>query len=76
MFSFVDSLKTISVRLRLISALGLVAACLTGPAMADDESTKDRFQFHGFLTQAYATANFTENGPTAEEVIVGIPEDG
>ena len=34
---------------------------------------------HGYLTQAYAEAKFSEGGfanPTAEEIIFGIPEDG
>lgn len=38
-----------------------------------------KFQFHGFLTQAYATANFVDgvpNSPTSDEAAIGIPEDG
>ena len=41
-----------------------------------------KLQVHGFLTQAYATANFVERdpsvdtGPTFDELALGIPEDG
>ncbi len=38
-----------------------------------------KFQFHGFLTQAYATSSFVKGGPTSptsDESALGIPEDG
>ena len=39
-----------------------------------------KLQVHGFLTQAFATANFVEGGvaasPTGDERALGIPEDG
>lgn len=48
----------------------------SAPARAEMAS---RFQFHGFLTQAYATANFVNGAPispTSDEEALGIPEDG
>lgn len=35
-----------------------------------------KFQIHGFLTQAYATADFTDGGPNSDEIALGIPEEG
>lgn len=38
-----------------------------------------KLQIHGYLSQAYATADFTEGGffsPTQDEVVLGIPESG
>ena len=60
----------------LITGLGLIALWLSagGIALADDLSEK--FQFHGFMTQAYAVGSYTDQGPTPDEIIVGISEDG
>lgn len=55
----------------LVTLFGLVAS-----AAAQDDGDKEKFQFHGFLTQAYATSSFTDGGPTDDEIILGIPEDG
>ena len=76
MFSCVPSSRRITKVLSSISILAATLVCLGTPALAEDEPAGERFQFHGFLTQAYATANFTDLGPTPDEVILGIPEDG
>lgn len=60
-----------SFRLWQVLLICLVAA---PPSFAEDLSEK--FQFHGFMTQAYAQSSYTDGGPTPNEVIVGIPEDG
>lgn len=33
-----------------------------------------KLQVHGFLTQAWAEADFVDGGPTANEIAIGIPE--
>jgi hypothetical protein len=53
----------------------------TADAMAAP-AKPSKLQVHGFLTQAYATANFVkrdpsvDTGPTFDELALGIPEDG
>lgn len=37
---------------------------------------QSKFQIHGFLTQAYAVADFTTGGPNSDEIAIGIPEQG
>ncbi|MEM6796520.1 MAG: hypothetical protein AAF725_21285, partial [Acidobacteriota bacterium] len=70
-------MKFTSVPLASISMAALLAACLLVPsAVADENTWKDKFEFHGFLTQAYATADFSGPVPTPAEIILGIPEDG
>ncbi|MEM9558554.1 MAG: hypothetical protein AAGC60_30155 [Acidobacteriota bacterium] len=58
-----------------VTACGLLLAA----ALTAQESDRDKFQVHGFLTQAYADASFAEGGvstPLASELTLGIPEDG
>lgn len=60
----------------LCVVLGLV---LGSNLAAAQESDRDKFQIHGFLTQAYADASFAEGGlttPLPAELTLGIPEDG
>lgn len=64
-----------------ITGLGVIGLLLLvlglfGAGTAAAEGWKDKFQFHGFLTQAYAVADYTKGGPTPIEVILGIDEDG
>lgn len=56
--------------------IGFAFLCALTAAPAAAESWKDRFEIHGFLTQAYAVADYTDGGPTPIEVILGINEDG
>ncbi len=57
-------------------ALFTVAMMLASSAATAQEDTESKFQIHGFLTQAYATANYSKGGPTSDEIYLGIPEDG
>ncbi len=73
-----------------ILVLGLLIVGSIQPANADPQDDGDsgssgisqtlsKLTVHGFLTQAYATASFSEGGffsPTDDERILGIPEDG
>ena len=60
----------------------IIALCLglIGPVPAVNAQALDgplsKLSIHGFLTQAYATAEFSKGGPTPDEVTLGIPEDG
>ncbi len=51
-------------------------------AAASDDTSKgplSKLEVHGFLTQAFATANFGKGGflnPTVDDQVLGIPEDG
>lgn len=63
-------------RLSFILVCTLLIAGATAAWAADEKSLGERFEFHGFLTQAYATSSFSDLGPTPQEVILGIPEDG
>lgn len=58
---------------------------LAVPAVQAQDSGAERsgplskLSVHGFLTQAYATANYSEGGlfsPSVDELFLGIPEDG
>lgn len=49
------------------------------PIYGETEKTDSRLHIHGFLTQAYATADYLEGGTSprsADELALGIPEDG
>lgn len=48
----------------------------TGTAADAAPGWVSKFQIHGFLTQAYATASFTDGGPNSDEIAIGIPESG
>ena len=56
--------------------LGLWLMCWTAPTALEAQDWVDKFQFHGFMTQAWAKASYTDGGPTPNEVILGISEDG
>ncbi len=53
----------------------LLPATMAGADEGASEWTK-KFQIHGFLTQAWADASYTEGGPEPFEIELGIPEDG
>lgn len=75
----------------MITAVVAILLLLSGPAaFANDDGSDSgplsKLQIHGFLTQAYAEGSFQSGrfpgpdgspaGPTAEELSLGIPEDG
>ena len=70
------------IRCRFAALIWLMVAgvAVSGSAMAQDAADqRSKLQVHGFLTQAYAKANFLSGGlatPTASEIELGIPEDG
>lgn len=50
-----------------------------GQAPRPRNTALDRLTVHGFLSQAFATADFSSGGlenPTTDELTLGIPEDG
>lgn len=59
-----------------ITAALTLAALTLAPRDTAAEEWIDKFQFHGFMTQAFAVADYTDGGPTPNEVILGIDEDG
>ena len=70
---------------KAVVILAVGALCWAPIAAAQDDGAPARtgplskLSVHGFLTQAYATADFATGGfssPTADEIILGIPEDG
>lgn len=57
----------------------LVLLAITPPLHGAGDKADSSLHIHGFLTQAYATANFLEGGlapRSADELALGIPEDG
>ena len=62
----------------------LAAAATSSPQDSSSGSTASKLlsklQVHGFLTQAWVTANFADGGfvppPNGDERLLGIPEDG
>lgn len=66
--------KCPSVSAVLIACLTLASLCFVSPALAADDDDGKKFEVHGFLTQAIATADFSDMGPTAEEITIGIPD--
>lgn len=73
----------------------LLVALSPGPALGQEEESEEtpqqsavttslsKLTVHGFLTQAYAEANFSDpftlpglSNPTADEIVLGIPEGG
>lgn len=65
-------------------ALGLFVLASLGvgtSVQAQDSSDRSKLQVHGFLTQAYAKADFLKGGPlsispTENELLLGINEEG
>ncbi len=68
----------------LVSALIFGIFLVSAPvgAQSDSGGALSKFSVHGFLTQAYATANLSSGNdffivtPTSDELSLGIPEDG
>ncbi|MEM1203135.1 MAG: hypothetical protein AAGN66_07890 [Acidobacteriota bacterium] len=71
-------------------ALAVLLVSTPSALLADDDGSEkagplSKLQVHGFLTQAFATGNYQTGrfptlagpaGPTAEEISLGIPENG
>lgn len=58
----------------LLAAAALLFVVPTVGFAADDEDQESKLQVHGFLTQALATADYSDLGPTQDEIVMGIPD--
>ena len=61
--------------IRVISLMTFVSLLALSPVLASDDDDTNKLQIHGFLTQAIASANYGDLGPTPEDITIGIPED-
>ncbi len=63
----------------ILGSVGVVATSYAQQSSSAASGPLSKLTVHGFLTQAYATADYSEGGfvnPTQDEVAFGIPEDG
>lgn len=67
---------TAKVNLTILLSIAMLLTLPLAAFAAGEDDASPKFHFHGFLTQAWADASFTDGGPRADEVIIGIPEDG
>ncbi len=78
--AWAEELGTIDTAAYLASQSPLLSVASDDGGSGSDAASywEDHFSLHGYLTTAYADASFDDNatGPSSEEVIIGIPEDG